>query len=72
MYDNRRTPTRARRPSDTNQLAHQVVREATGQADPPFEAVFGIDIEYAVLQKSYGVDPIQRNGTVRPSASVAT
>jgi len=31
-------PTRARkRPRDMNQLAHQIVQEATGQADKPAE-----------------------------------
>lgn len=32
-------PTRARkRPRDTNQLAYQIVQEATGQAETPAEA----------------------------------
>jgi len=31
-------PSRARkRPRDTNQLAYQIVQEATGQAEPPAE-----------------------------------
>lgn len=37
--DNRRMPSRAgiKRPRDTNQLAYQIVQEATGQAQQPAE-----------------------------------
>jgi hypothetical protein len=41
LCDNRRMPSRAskpKRPRDTNQLAWQIVREATGEAQPEPEA----------------------------------
>ena len=52
-------------------LPTRLCEKPPDRPSPPVEAAFGIDIEYAVLQKIYASTPIQRNGTVRPSASVA-